>query len=406
MARAGQSVLNGIRVIELGGVAAVPFCGLMLSWLGAEVIKFEPAGGDDDARRLAPFVRVGDGGVESAMFAYLNSGKKMVSFDETTDAGRTALADLVASATVVVHDGSLEFCGQSLGPTVGDTYPGLVACAITPYGWDGPHAGVPACDLTTNAVGGDCYLNPAGLAHHENPEGEPLKMAGFSASYTGGLAACLAIMASLFRQGLTGLGDFIDVSEQDVQVSMSREQIMWAVNENVLETRDTRALPVGGCFECKDGYVQVYVFSDEHWAALRVIMGDPVWARDERYAAALDRAKHNEEVNAGIESWLRLKERDELYTAAKKHGVTLAPYLGPADVIADPQEVDRGFPAPFVVGDLTLGITPGFPFAMSETTPVRPTGGWRRGQDTAAVLSGVGVGPADIEALVAGEVSE
>jgi crotonobetainyl-CoA:carnitine CoA-transferase CaiB-like acyl-CoA transferase len=403
MARAGQSVLNGIRVIEMGGVAAVPFCGLMLSWLGAEVVKFEPAAGSRDDRRQAPFAERVDGGVDSAMFAYLNSGKRMVSFDERADAGRGALARLVAAATVVVHDGSLDICRTALGPTVGETYPGLVSCAITPYGWDGPHAALPACDLITNAVGGDCYLNPAGLAHREQPDGAPLKMAGFSASYTGGLAACLAILAGLFRRGVTGAGDFIDVSEQDVQVSMSREQIMWAVNENVLETRDTRALPVGGCFECKDGHVQVYVFSDEHWAGLRELMGRPAWAQDERFALALDRARYHDEVNAGIADWVRLRERAELYEAAKKHGVTLAPYLAPADVLADQHEVERGFLAPFGAGDPVAGMAPSFPFRMAETMPVRRGGGWALGQDTAAVLAAVGVPAGDITALGAGK---
>jgi crotonobetainyl-CoA:carnitine CoA-transferase CaiB-like acyl-CoA transferase len=392
------AVLGDIKVLEIGGTGAVPYCGRLLAMLGADVVKVEPPGGDQQARRLPPFLPGMPALQRSAMFYYLNAGKSLVTADTATPTGGQLVARLVERSDIVIHNRP-QIAGLTLGPALLAQHGSVVQCAITPYGWSGPKAGTDSCDLVTNAVGGDCYLTPAGLAHKWAPEREPLKLAGFAASYAAGLVAALSVLASLLRRAAGLGGDFIDVSEQDVNISMSREQIMWAANENVLETRDTRAMPVGGCFECSDGFVQIYVFSDEHWKALRATMGDPEWAQSEQYSTPLLRAAHSEEINAGIAAWVGGQQREVLYGRAKERGATLAPFLSPAEIIVDEHEVQRQYLVETALPDVTRALAPGRPFLMSQTPAVWKEGPIAPGGQNRKIYRELGLADRDIEAL-------
>jgi crotonobetainyl-CoA:carnitine CoA-transferase CaiB-like acyl-CoA transferase len=392
------AVLGDIKVLEIGGTGAVPYCGRLLAMMGADVVKVEPPGGDQLARRLPPFLPGMPALQRSAMFYYLNAGKSLVTADAQTPTGGQLVARLIERSDVVVHNRP-RIAGLELGAPLLRRHEEIVQCAITPYGWSGPKAGAVSSDLITNAVGGDCYLTPAGLAHTWAPEREPLKLAGFAASYAAGLAGLLGVLASLFRRAGGLGGDFIDVSEQDVHISMSREQIMWAANENVLETRDTRAMPVGGCFECADGFIQVYVFSDEHWKALRTTMGDPAWAQSQEYSTPLARAAHSAEINAGIANWARGEEREAMYRVARERGATLAPFLSAAEIITDPHEVQREFLVETTLPDGSTALVPDRPFLMSQTPAAWQEGSIAPGGHNRKIYRDLGLADGDIEAL-------
>jgi crotonobetainyl-CoA:carnitine CoA-transferase CaiB-like acyl-CoA transferase len=392
------SVLGGIKVLEIGGTGAVPYCGRLLAMLGAGVVKVEPPGGDQEARRLPPLLHGMPALQRSAMFYYLNAGKQLVTADTACPSGGELVARLARRSDVIVHN-RVQVAGLELGPDLLRQHGSIIQCAITPYGWTGPKSGTVSSDLVTNAVGGDSYLTPAGLAHSWAPEREPLKLAGFAGSYAAGLVAVLAVLSSLFRRASGLGGDFIDVSEQDVHISMSREQIMWAANENVLETRDTRAMPVGGCFECADGFVQVYVFSDEHWMALRATMGDPAWAKSADYATALSRAAHSAEINAGIADWVRSQDREVLYRQARERGVTLAPFLSPGEIITDEHEKQREYLIRTELPDGTEALVPSRPFLMSQTPVTWTPGPIVPGASNRAVYRDLGLADSEIEAL-------
>jgi crotonobetainyl-CoA:carnitine CoA-transferase CaiB-like acyl-CoA transferase len=174
---------------------------------------------------------------------------------------------------------------------------------------------------------------------------------------------------------------------------------MWAANENVLETRETRAMPVGGCFECVDGFIQIYVFSDEHWKALRATMGDPAWAESQDYATPLSRAAHSAEINTGIADWARGEERDVVYRRAKERGATLAPFLSPAEIIIDQHMVQREYLTETELPDGAQAMVPGRPFLMSQTPVTWTPGPIAPGASNRTVYLDLGLADDDIEAL-------
>jgi crotonobetainyl-CoA:carnitine CoA-transferase CaiB-like acyl-CoA transferase len=163
-------------------------------------------------------------------------------------------------------------------------------------------------------------------------------------------------------------------------------------------------MPVGGCFECSDGFVQIYVFSDEHWKALRVTMGDPDWAQSEDFATPLSRAAHSAEINAGIANWVRDQERGELYRRAKDQGATLAPFLSPTEIISDTHELAREYLVPAELPNGAPALVPGRPFLMSQTPLAWTENSIAPGACNRDVYRELGLADAEIEALASTNV--
>lgn len=162
-----RSCLDGLRVVECGRLAAVPFCGRLLAGLGAEVVKIEPPNVGDPARRRPPFAGDQPGLERSLLHLFVNGGKASVTLDLTTATGRRLLGDLLSETDVLVHD-YRPSDAAALGldyATLEPLYPRLVVVALTPFGSDGPHSEYRAYDLNVYHMGGDGYLMPSGLAH-------------------------------------------------------------------------------------------------------------------------------------------------------------------------------------------------------------------------------------------------
>ena len=158
-------VLEGVRVIELSTIITAPLCGMMLSDLGADVLKVEPPGGD-------PF-RYFRGQSYSPNFIAFNRGKKSMVLDLRTDAGRDVLLKLIARADVLLDNyraGVMERLG--LGAEVlRAANPRLIHCSITGFGTSGPYSARPSYDNVALALSGMASLlldpgSPAGLRPH------------------------------------------------------------------------------------------------------------------------------------------------------------------------------------------------------------------------------------------------
>ncbi len=100
----GPLVLDGLRVLEVAGLVAGPFCGKLLACLGAEVIKVEPLQHGDPSRRRGPFPGDVPHPERSGLFLYLNTGKKSITLDLEDRQGRLLLNELAGRADVLVHD--------------------------------------------------------------------------------------------------------------------------------------------------------------------------------------------------------------------------------------------------------------------------------------------------------------
>ena len=198
--------LTGVRVLDLTNVLAGPFCCHQLAHLGAEVIKIEVPGTGDLARQLGQDEALSARGMGISFLAP-NPGKRSVTLNLKTDAGKAALRRMAARSDVLVENfrpGVMDRLG--LGPaTLRADHPGLIYCAISGFGQDGPLKDRPAYDQIVQGMSGAMSITGDAASAPQR--------AGWPVSDTvGGLTAAMAICAAL---NATPRGGVIDVSMLD-----------------------------------------------------------------------------------------------------------------------------------------------------------------------------------------------
>ncbi|KAJ8934944.1 hypothetical protein NQ314_013103 [Rhamnusium bicolor] len=210
--QAENSPLNGVRILDLTRIVAGPYCTMILSDLGAEVLKIERPGTGDEARKWGPpFI---SNTVESCYFVALNRNKKSICIDLKSSEGRDILYELAKKSDVLVENyvpGKLDELGLGYAD-LKNIAPHLIYCSITGYGTEGPYKNKPGYDVIAASVGG--------LLHITGPKGgEPVKVGVAVTDLATGLYAHGAIMAALIKRGRTGQGQRIDCNLLSTQVA-------------------------------------------------------------------------------------------------------------------------------------------------------------------------------------------
>jgi crotonobetainyl-CoA:carnitine CoA-transferase CaiB-like acyl-CoA transferase len=163
-------MLDGVRVLELGGHISAPFCAKLLADYGADVVKVEPPGQGDEARRMGPFVGDDPHAEKSIPFLYLNTNKRGITLDPALPSGKKVLASLIGTADIVIENFSPSDA-EALGLTYASlsrVNPHLVVTSITPFGLTGPYRDYTATDIVNCAFSGLMY-------HSGDSDREPLR---------------------------------------------------------------------------------------------------------------------------------------------------------------------------------------------------------------------------------------
>ena len=244
--------LGHLKILELCNLVAGPYSTKLLADLGAEVIKIEHPGIGDDARRRGPFLKDNPHPELSGLFLYLNTNKLGVTLDVTTRTGKNILIDLIKQTDIFVEDKPPALL-EEMGLTYEDlrkVNPKLVMTSITPFGQTGPYRDYKAYELNSYHAGGEGYLLPT-----QSPDlsREPVKGGGLAGDCTCGLSAAIATLAAAYRMGATGLGQHIDVSKQDVLMTMALLEVAMFANMGIVRNRIERPLLMPTPMECQDG---------------------------------------------------------------------------------------------------------------------------------------------------------
>ncbi|MDQ3139555.1 MAG: CoA transferase, partial [Pseudomonadota bacterium] len=215
--------LDGIRVLDLSRVLAGPWATQSLADLGAEVIKVEQPGSGDDTRHWGPPWHAHEGERVAAYFLAANRGKRSVAIDFACPEGAALVANMAASADVVVENykvGGLAKFGLDAA-TLRGANPRLIYASITGFGQDGPYANRAGYDYIIQAMGG--LMSLTGLPDGE-PGGGPVRAGVAVADLFTGMYTANAILAALVRRGVTGEGATIDMALFDTQLAMLANQ--------------------------------------------------------------------------------------------------------------------------------------------------------------------------------------
>jgi CoA:oxalate CoA-transferase len=341
------------KVLDLSGGIAGGFCARNLAMLGMAVVKIEPSGGG----RLRNLTEPGD----AKLFEALNCFKLGFSMDFNSVSDRYALENLLAQADVVVLDEFSPRYADSLEAheRLREMFPHLVVLSVTPWGTRGEWAGRPAVNLTLSAAGGDSYS----IGY---PDREPLTLPYEQCYYQGGVAAVGACLASLYRRAHTqdADGDYIDIAIIDIFVTVHSENLVLAYTSYGGERpryghRRLVAYPYQ-ILPCKDGYVSLVGMERRQWDGLLELMGNPEWAKDERFRSRRDMIEiYADELDAHLTEWLLQYNKAELFAMFREAHLPFAPLQTVREVLLDEQLAFRKFWYETPDGAIKI---PGLPF--------------------------------------------
>ena len=378
-------VLSGIRVVALEQAVSMPFCTLMLAALGAEVVKIEPPRGD--------VLRGWDSAVHGLSTGYvaLNAGKRDVRLDAKTRRGREVLQRLAASADVFVENfapGTAERLGVG-HEALREANPLLIYCSLSGYGQDGPYRDVKAYDLLIQGESGLLLTN----GHPDAPAkiGIPIT------DQIAGMNCALGILGALLRRARDRQGAYIDVSmlESAAFWLAYYPHHWWHAGEEPPRSgmRHQYLCPYGP-FLAQDGrYVNVVVASDEEWPRFCAAVHRREWASDPRFATVAARRRARVELDGLVEEAIAAAPASVWLKRLTDAGLPCGLVRSIGEVVEHPQLRAR---EAIVEADSPVGPLPLIRFALGAAARTRLPA---LGEDTDAVLDGLGYGAAEIAEL-------
>ncbi|MBL8523460.1 MAG: CoA transferase [Betaproteobacteria bacterium] len=332
--------LTNIRVLDLSNVLAGPFCAYQMALMGAEVIKVESPQGGDLARRLGADTDAA-AKLMGVSFLAVNAGKQSITLNLKHPEGKEILKRMAAEADVLVENfrpGVMTRLGLDYS-VLKEINPGLIYCAISGFGQNGPWSDRPAYDQIIQGLSG--LMSVTGDA-----ETAPLR-AGFPICDTiGGMAAAFAIVSALAGKARTGEGCMIDVSMLEATLA----SMGWVVS-NYLATGKAPE-PMGnenftaapsGAFRTGLGLLNIAANEQKQFEALCDQISRPELKTDPRFAQRESRKKNRYVLKAEIEAGLKTgsaADWEELLNAA---GVPSGQILSVPEILSQPQVTGRDF---------------------------------------------------------------
>ena len=400
--------LQGLKVLDLTTVVSGPYAASLLADLGADVIKVEPPDGDSARTYESIEPRHILKGVTPHILT-LQRNKRAIVINLRHDAGRETFYDLVRWADVVVDNyrpGVTERLRIDYA-SLRAVNPRVIACSITGYGLTGPARGRAALDACIQA-----YAGVMGITGE--PDGQPLRAAPLYSDLCSGMAGALGILAALAARERTGVGQQVDISMLDVQLSMLSYTATMHLISGLPAERMGNEHPLHApynAYRASDGWLFVAIVINAHWPALVDALAAQSYPselrthldylRQETLGDRVTRLEERASINEALGALLATRPRDEWTALLSAAGVAVAPVNSVEDAVADPQVLARDM---IVEIEHPLGGTyraPGNPIKLSDAGLDTFASPPQLGQDTDRVLRDVlGYEPARISAMM------
>jgi len=327
--------LEGIRVVDCSRVLAGPFCAMLLSDLGADVIKVEDTGSGDESRTWPPHK---DG--ESAAFLVINRNKRDIALDLKQPEGVEALKRLVAGADVLIENfrtGTMESFGLGYD-TLAALNPGLVYCSISAFGRTGPRKDGAGYEALMQAFSGIMSITG-------EPGGPPVRCGISFLDLTTGIFSAFGIVSAIHHRTRTGLGQRVDASLLETAVGLLNYHaegfLLTGALPQALGSSHPSVVPYRN-FRCQDGqWVFVAAANDRLWQRLAPALGLAALTEDPRFKSNPERVKHRKDLEAALEVAIGRHDREALLAMLEKAGVPATPVNTVDQVMKDAQTAAR-----------------------------------------------------------------
>src|SRR5919197_2143105 len=286
--------LEGVRVVDCSRVLAGPFCAMLLSDLGADVIKLEDTGSGDESRTWPPHK---DG--ESAAFLVINRNKRDMTLDLKAPEGVEVLKTLVARADVLIENfrtGTMESFGVGYD-TLSTLNPRLVYCSISAFGRTGPRAEGAGYEALMQAFSGIMSITG-------EPDGPPVRCGISFLDLTTGILCAFGVLSALRLRERTGRGQRVDGSLLETALGLLNFQaegfLLAGTVPRALGSAHPSLSPYRN-FRCADGqWVFIAAANDRLWRRLTSALGLGAMADDPRFATNVERVKHRADLERAV----------------------------------------------------------------------------------------------------------
>ena len=366
-----RGLLSGVRIVDATSVMAMPTAMYVLADMGAQVIKVEShtrsRGGQgvypDGVPGNEPWNRDGS-------FHQLHRGKYGITLDLKVEEAVELFKNLVRVSDVLAENnrpGVMERLGLGY-ETLRKINPHLVYFSFSGFGQTGPWRNYQGIGRMFELTGGVSQFTGY-------PEDGPRRVGQAWFDPPNGWMAVFAILSALHHRNKTGEGQWVDYSMYQLAASTVGDAILdYQSNERSgkLMGNSHPHFSPHGVFRCKgdDKWIAISVTDDAQWDSLLQAMGNPDWAKDDRYADVLSRSQHQESLHRHISEWTENFEHLELMAILQGFGVPAGAVLNSREVLTNDHIKARGlyenisYPAELGVGKRAhLGR----PWKMSKT---------------------------------------
>jgi crotonobetainyl-CoA:carnitine CoA-transferase CaiB-like acyl-CoA transferase len=385
--------LAGFKVVDLSRVLAGPFCTQILGDHGAEVIKVEPPSGDE-TRTWGPFTPDG-----SAYYNGINRNKRHTSINLAKPEGRELLMRLLDGADVLIHNfkaGTLERWGIGYDDVLSRKFPRLIYCQITGFGEDGPLGGLPGYDSVVQAIAGCMSVNGS-------PDSGPLRVGMSIVDIGTGMNALAAILMAALERERSGLGQKLDICLYDCALTYLHPHAIGFLQAGHVPARSGNQHPSIAPYEefqTETGPIFVGAGNDRQFRVACDLLKCHHLVEDPRFATNAQRVKNRAALREILQDIFADCDGREVSERLLRKGVPASPILDVPEVLSAPHTAHRSMA--LSDGDYqALGL----PIKFSRTPGSLRSKPKPLGEDTRAVLRGLGLREEEIDAMIADRIA-
>ena len=321
--------LKGLLVLDLTRVLVGPYCTMVLSDLGARIIKVEAPEIGDDSRKFGPFIEE-----QSAYFMSLNRGKESIALNLKNEEDKKIFEKILAKADILVENfkpGTLEKWGYGWN-NLKDKYPKLIYASASGFGQTGPMKELPAYDMVVQGMGG--LMSVTG-----QPNSEPTRVGTSIGDITAGLFTAIGVNAALFDRTKTGKGSHIDVSMLDCQIAILENAIARYLSKGEIPqpmgSRHPSIAPFEA-FKTKDSYIIIAAGNEKLFQGMCEVLNCD-FHKQEKFADNQSRNKNIDELKLIIESKLKDKTTEEWLSLFTEKKIPCGPIYNIKEAVENPQ---------------------------------------------------------------------
>ncbi len=384
--------LKGIRVLDFGRYIAGPYCAALLADYGADVIRIEAPGGNDDSFTV-PVANDGSG----AMFLQMNRSKRCLTLKPGSPEGRVIVQQLVETADVVVanlpHDALVKL-GLDY-PSLSAINPRIILATASAFGSEGPLAQNVGFDAVGQAM--------SGAVHLTGTPDQPYRAQVNYVDFGTALHTAFGVMLALRERETTGQGQCVSGSLLGTALAFTNaltiDHALNGIKRQPIGNRSYSSAPTD-IFRTRDGWIVTQIVGNGIFARWANLVGRPELIDDPLYASDILRGDNGEALSVIMQTWCIARSSVDAIAELGAARVPAAPVLRAGEALAQPQVAAMGLVEPTAYpGTPTAAPVIRSPITLSGSAKAAAARAPQVGEHSDAILTELGYDAAAIAAL-------